>query len=273
MAQLGRALPWGGRGREFESRRSDQINISEIRVRRNANLFVMYKMVCRTSDTHQEEYIMVKTFAKSKVIAPNLPQELPLVHINTFHEEDYVKLCLIQDDTFADQNATNIAISQVLFKNVVFNDIHWPFTKITDTIFENCDLSNVDFSQCFMDRVRLTNCKLVGIDMTEAFLRNVVFDDCNAAYSVLRYSNCKKVNFHNSSFAEADLYSVSLIDVNFVHCNLDKVQFSGTKLAGIDLSTCEFYQLGLTADNLRGCIIAPEQAIALANILGVVIKE
>lgn len=24
MAQLGRALPWGGRGREFESRHSDQ---------------------------------------------------------------------------------------------------------------------------------------------------------------------------------------------------------------------------------------------------------
>lgn len=216
---------------------------------------------------------MVKTLAKSKLIPPNLPHELPLTHITAFHDEDCTKLSLIQDCTFEAQNATNIAFSQVLFKNVVFNCIHWPLAKITDTIFEKCDLSNVDFSQCFMDRVRLTNCKLVGIDMTETYLRNTVFDDCNAAYSVLRYTDCKKVNFHNSSFTEADFYSVTLNDVSFAHCNLDKVQFSGTKLAGIDLSTCQFYQLGLTPDNLRGCIIAPEQAIVLANIFGVIIKE
>lgn len=33
VAQFGRALPWGGRGREFESRRSDQQNIVNLRVR------------------------------------------------------------------------------------------------------------------------------------------------------------------------------------------------------------------------------------------------
>jgi uncharacterized protein YjbI with pentapeptide repeats len=109
--------------------------------------------------------------------------------------------------------------------------------------------------------------------MTEASLRNVVFDNCNAAYAVLRYFKCKKGNFHNTSFAEADLYSATLTDVSFTCCNLDKVQFSGTRLAGIDLSTCQFYQLALTPDDLRDCIIAPEQAIALATIFGVVIKK
>lgn len=216
---------------------------------------------------------MVRKSAKAKLIEPNLPQELPLVHIHAFHDEEYVRLGLIQDGTLEVQTAENIAINQVLFKNVVFSRLHWPQVKLTDTVFEQCDLSNVDFSQCFMERVRFTNCKLVGIDMTEAYLRNVVFEDCNAAYSLLRYADCKKVHFYNSSFAEADLYSATLTDVNFDHCNIDKVQFSGTKLAGIDLSTCQFYQLGLTPDNLRGCIIAPEQAIALANIFGVIIKK
>lgn len=215
---------------------------------------------------------MIQKSVKSKLLAPNLPDKLPLAHINEFHDEDRVKLSLIKDCTFKAQNAANIDVSQVLFKNIIFNRIHWPFAKITDAIFEKCDLSNVDFSQCFMDRVRFNNCKLMGIDMTESCLKNTVFDDCNAAYSVLRYIDCKEVNFYNSSFAEADFYSSTLTDVSFAHCNIDKVQFSGTKLAGIDLSTCQFYQLGLTPDNLCGCIIAPEQAIALANIFGVVIK-
>jgi len=216
---------------------------------------------------------MVKKVAKSKLVAPNLPPKLPLTHINKFHDEDCVELSLIQDCAFEDQTAENIAINQVLFKHVVFNRFHLPHAQLTDIVFEQCDLSNVDFSQCFMDRVQFTNCKLVGINMTEASLKNTVFDNCNANYAVMRYLNCKQSYFRNTSFAEADLYSATLVDVAFARCNLDKVQFSGTKLSGIDISTCQFYQLALTADDLRGCTIAPAQAIALANIFGVVIKE
>ena len=216
---------------------------------------------------------MVNKSTKSKRLAPSLPSQLPLAYITKFHDDDCVEFSLIQDCTFEAQTVENIVINQVLFKNVVFNRIHWPRVKLTDTVFEQCDLSNVDFSQCFMDRVQLINCKLLGINMTEASLRNVVFDHCNAAYAVMRFFKCKKGAFYNTSFAEADFYSAMLIDVSFVCCNIDKAQFSGTKLAKIDLSTCQFYQLALTPDDLRGCIIAPEQAIALANIFGVVIKE
>ncbi len=215
---------------------------------------------------------MVKKSVEVKILAPNLPFQLPLSQLNDFHDEDCVQLRWIQDCALAAQTVENLAIQQVLFKNVAFNQLRWPGVKLTDTVFEQCDLSNVDFSQCFMDRVRFTDCKLVGINMTEASLRNVAFDNCNAAYAVLRYFKCKKGYFHNSSFAEADLYSAILTEVSFTRCNLDRVQFSGTKLAGIDLSTCQFYQLALTADDLRNCIIAPEQAVAVANIFGVIVK-
>jgi len=216
---------------------------------------------------------MSKKSAEPKLIMPNIPPHLPLAHIKTFHDEDSVNLSLIQDYTLENHIAENIAVNQVIFKNVTFNHVHWPSANLNNIIFEKCDLSNVDFSQCCIDRVHFTNCKLVGLNMAEASLRNVVFDNCNAAYAVMRYLDCKKVNFLNTSFTEADLYSAKLTDVSFSRCNLDKVQFSGTKLAGIDLSTCLFYQLALTPDDLRNCIIAPEQAIALANIFGVVIKE
>ena len=117
------------------------------------------------------------------------------------------------------------------------------------------------------------NCKLVGINMTEASLRNVVLNNCNASYAVLRYFKCSNSAFDNTSFTEADIYAATLANVSFAGCNLDRVQFSATKLAGIDLSTCHFYQLALTLNDLRGCIIAPAQAITLAAIFGVVIKE
>ncbi|MBP2649961.1 MAG: Pentapeptide repeat (8 copies) [Firmicutes bacterium] len=216
---------------------------------------------------------MYKKSAKPKITEPNLPSDLPLLGVDSIQDEEVIELGLIQDSRIPFQTAENIVISQAIFRNVAFNHISLPNAKLTDIIFEKCDLSNVDFSQCFMDRVRLNNCKLIGINLTEASLRNIVFDNCNASYGVLRYFDCKKVEFKNTSFAEADMYTATLNDVSFTHCNLDKAQLSGTKLAGIDLSTCEFYQLALTPEELRGMIIAPEQAIALAGIFGVVIKE
>ena len=45
MAQLGRALPWGGRGRGFKSRRSDQLRyfkaLGVIRVLSNSSVFLL----------------------------------------------------------------------------------------------------------------------------------------------------------------------------------------------------------------------------------------
>ena len=124
-----------------------------------------------------------------------------------------------------------------------------------------------------MERVQFCNCKLVGIDMTEASMRNVALNSCNASYAALRNIKCAKSAFHNTSFSEADIYAATFADVKFISCNLDRVQLTGTKLAGIDLSTCQFYQLALTLNDLRGCIIAPAQALTLATIFGVVIKE
>ena len=72
---------------------------------------------------------------------------------------------------------------------------------------------------------------------------------------------------------EADIYSATLTDVSFAGCNIDRVQLTGTKLAGIDLSTCQFNQMALTLNDLRGCIVAPAQVVTLATIFGVVIKE
>jgi len=223
----------------------------------------LYKRISRRNS-------IIKT---EKITVPHIPQKLSQVEVTMFHDEEYIHDCLIENCTIDEHQAMNIDISQVVFRNVVFNHICWPFAKITDAIFERCDLSNMNFNEGFMDQVQLTSCKLVGANMTEAYLKRTLFTACNAAYSILSHARCKKITFHETSFSEANFYSTTLEDVNFENCNLDKAQFSKTKLRGIDLSSCQFYQLGLNPDDLRGCIIAPDQAIALANIFGVILKK
>lgn len=61
--------------------------------------------------------------------------------------------------------------------------------------------------------------------------------------------------------------------MEFAECQIDKAQFSGTKLAGIDLSRTDFHNLGVTLEDLQGCIISPAQAISFTRIFGLVVKE
>lgn len=223
----------------------------------------LYKRISRRNS-------IIKT---EKITVPHIPQKLSQVEVTMFQDEEYIHDCLIENCTIDEHEAMNIDISQVVFRNVIFNHSCWPFAKITDTIFEGCDLSNMNFNEGFMDRVQLKNCRVVGVNMTEAYLKRTSFTDCNAAYSILSHAKCKNITFQDTSFNKANFYSTTLDDVNFVNCNLDKVQFSKTKLWGIDLSSCEFDQLGINPEDLRGCIIAPDQAIALANIFGVILKK
>ena len=48
---------------------------------------------------------------------------------------------------------------------------------------------------------------------------------------------------------------------------------SGTKLKGIDLSSCELDGLGVTIEDLDGCIVSSEQVIAFSYLLGLIIKN
>lgn len=57
---------------------------------------------------------------------------------------------------------------------------------------------------------------------------------------------------------------LSFKKVIFNHSDLQQTGMSGVKLKGIDLSTCNLEGLGVTRDDLEGCIVSPEQVIFFA---------
>lgn len=65
----------------------------------------------------------------------------------------------------------------------------------------------------------------------------------------------------------------TLLNVEFSDSNLEKMQLSGSKLAGIDLSSCEFNQIGVTKEDVKGCIVSTQQAIAFARVFGLIVNE
>ncbi|MCR8843956.1 pentapeptide repeat-containing protein [Paenibacillus sp. SC116] len=224
----------------------------------------------KNKDKHKD-----KGNSQHKRTAPKLPQALDCVPASELWlaDEQMLSYALYQDGIIEHQNAASVSFEKVIFQNVTFRDMSLPKLELTDVRFDNCDLSNVDFSGVIAHRVEFRNCKLMGIDLLSSTLRHLSFQRCLGDYATFRFANIKHTEFIESSFVKSDFYHSVLSDIYFKETNIDQAQFSSTKLAGIDISGCHFFNLGVTLEDLKGCMISPAQAITLSKIFGLIIKE
>lgn len=222
---------------------------------------------------------MDKKKQKNTVVSPpRLPKELEQLDKLDFtdreiYTEELFQIGIVENEVIGHQAAERVCFDQVIFKNVTFEQFSLHKLELTDVIFEKCDLSNIDLSDAIMHRVEMNDCKMLGLNLLGSTLRNVLFHNCSADFATFRFANCKQVKFEHSSLCNADFYRSELTKVELCESNLDQAQMSGTKLAGIDLSTCRFNGLGATLEDLQGCMISPEQAVVLSRTFGLIIKE
>ena len=145
--------------------------------------------------------------------------------------------------------------------------------RLTDVLFENCDLSNVDLSGSVLFRVEFRACKLMGTNLSDGVLNNVLFRHCNARYMNLSMGRLKQVLFAHGDMQGSALESCRLEAVAFDTCSLVEAEFSRTSLKGIDLTSSRLEGLRLGVGDLRGVIVSPVQALDLTRYLGLVVKD
>lgn len=62
-------------------------------------------------------------------------------------------------------------------------------------------------------------------------------------------------------------------DLSFESCKLVKINFCRTRLAGIDFSANQLEGILISGDELRDAVVSPLQAVELARLLGVRVKD
>ncbi|GAK38969.1 hypothetical protein TCA2_0695 [Paenibacillus sp. TCA20] len=210
-----------------------------------------------------------------KIAKPKLPKQLSLVKLadSTILDRAEYGQAMCQEEEIMDVIAEKVTFDQMVFENITFSSTSLLHAELTDVVFKNCDLSNVNFSDSVLHRVQFTHCKIIGIDLTAATMRNVSFQECAGDYATFRFANMKNISFQECSLIKSDFYHSEFAGIELIGCMIDGTQFTGAKLKGIDLSQTEFYNLGVTMEDLQGCIIAPAQALLFSKIFGLVIKE
>lgn len=162
-------------------------------------------------------------------------------------------------------------------------------------VFRTCEFEHIDFRDATFRDVRFESCRFIGCAMDNSWLCRVDFFDCSAPGLSLTGSRLAglfaiSTDFSYANFSEASIDGFRLTDCRLVEaamqraklkraslaeCDLTRLDVFGTKLAGVDVSTCTFQAPVLSADyrELRGVVVSPEQAVELARLLGICIVD
>lgn len=148
--------------------------------------------------------------------------------------------------------------------------------RVTDTVFEDCDLSGLVAEESDLLRVELRGCRMRGLVLPQSRWRDVRIDGASLDEASLRLASAGRVEITGSSLRDVDLYGAELADAALRSCDLTGVELSSAHLRGTHLQGSTL--VGLRgADALRGVVIDPAQvhqvALGILAALEIVVDD
>ena len=181
-------------------------------------------------------------------LVKNLREDVDWMDCISRQEDDFTE-CSFNGLCVEDVSKQNLSVNSCLFTNCGFIACNYRKSQFSDVVFKNCDLSNINLSGCGFYRVEFIGCKLTGTNFSESIFNHTTIRDCKGDY---------------------------VTNVEFEHCNLVEAEFHRTSLKGIDLTSSEIAGIrigSIPGGELKGATVTSLQALDIARILGITIKD
>ena len=175
----------------------------------------------------------------------------------------------------ADVSANGTGFEGVVFRGCTFENVDLSNCTFTDVLFSGCRFVRCDMGRSWLNRCDFRSCSAPGLSLAKARLTSVLLEDCQLGYCDLSDATVERLRAHETSLVEASVYSTKLRRTELDRCDLTRATVFRTSLSGIDLSSCELAGIRVSSDlrELRGAVVSSEQAVQLAGLLGVKVKE
>ena len=175
--------------------------------------------------------------------------------------------------SLADQAAQKVCFDQALLKRVNFGRTRLPGLQASDMRLEACDLSGAQWEKARLRRVELVGCRLVGAKLLDATFEDVLLDHCEADLALFWSASFKVARFERCRLREASFLKAQLPGVVFRDCDLSHADLREARLAGADFRRSVIDGLQVSLPDLRGVIIDPTQATAVAALAGLILRD
>lgn len=216
---------------------------------------------------------MPKPAAEDSLRPPRLPKRLPagsLVRLEDFGE--YASMELRGTD-LSGRKAGAPSFEAVVFEKTRLGGTVFAKPRLQDCRLRSADLSAARWEHARLRRVEISDSRLLGADWTGAVLEDVRVRSCNLDGILLAASRWRSVRLENCSLKNAALDNADLSGAVFLDCDLTGADLRGALLTGADFRGSKIGGLQAGPQELKGAIIDSLQAVQVAGILGVVVKE
>lgn len=159
-----------------------------------------------------------------------------------------------------------------VFRKTAFNG-NFRSTQFIDCILEQCDLSNADFTGSRFHRVRFDSVKAVGTTFNKSLWSYVRITGSNFCYTGFDQCKLNDCVFIETDFSDSVMSSSGFQQVTFQTLDFSSADLSDLTFDQLDLSSCQLQGVRLSPDHLRGLMVSMEQAVAIAELLGVKVKN
>jgi len=201
------------------------------------------------------------------------PYELYLsTELETF--DDRLNLAKYMDLRFVNRSISvdfPVEFNGCVFERCTFSG-DFKKSQFIDCLLEHCDLSNIDLEGSRFHRVKMTGSKGLGVRFSKSKGQYVTLEEC-----ILNYGEFADVDFQDMilkkcDFSQGSFFNSNLQRIQLHGIDLSSTDFSDTPLFGLDISDCKIDQIRVSPHCLKGLIVSGDQAIALAALLGIVVK-
>lgn len=164
---------------------------------------------------------------------------------------------------FSDIDLTESTSRATTFEACVFRNVRFNASRHSDSAFLRCQ-----FHRCNLFEAEFTGCKLVGSVFRDSALRPMRVAGGDWSFVTLAGADLRGVNFTGVRMREADLGDADCTGAVLTGLDLSGARLERVRLTRADLRDSDLTALDPMAAALDDAIITPEQAITIAQRLG-----
>jgi uncharacterized protein YjbI with pentapeptide repeats len=215
----------------------------------------------------------MKSSAAREIQSPRLPKRYSNSSIISLQDDGEYSSLELSGGSLANHKVMRPLFETVVFRKVILGPSEFIKPRFVDCRFESSDLSGIDWEKARFRRVEFLGCRIIGAQLIESEWEDISFLECNleravfvsAAFRAARFIHCA---LRETSLEHADFSKVTMDDCDLTRADLRASNLSGTDLRG---SKIDGAQVGI--QEFKGAIVDSLQAIQIAKLSGVIIKE
>ena len=144
--------------------------------------------------------------------------------------------------------------------------------------FTKCELETVDAANAVLDesgwnQVRVHESRWTGAQLNFAHMADVMFDQCQMNHAQLQECTLKNTRFEHCDLRGAYFNGSKMEGTVFAGSNLTGADFSRADITKCDFRRANIEEIRIAPDQLRGVIVTQDQALYLARLLGLDVRE